>query len=281
MKENQTIMKKNQTLMDGYKQRNWEAIGALHGVPEERKPTVIELLDKTLDYVNTIIIDIVGPKTKLSDRENVNDKTITAEQRKQAVILLFPIITRISSHLDLTFNDVRNIYANVEFGVFDFNEKNLELSVLNVDLEGIFVAHFCDEYVAVRQKKPVVIPDCDEVRDIKHLTEKRDDEMRHLKDIVEMNFSDKIAREKLNDVLKLNKQLKTLEDALIVSGVTSEKKVFNIEVGNIPEDEIEDYVKNTIRKFKKDIPLGDTPLPDIKFPDEDIFLPIKGDEDLT
>jgi len=31
-----------------------------------------------------------------------------------------------------------------------------------------------------------------------------------------------------------------------------EKKTFYIPVGNIPEDEIEDYVRNIAKKFKKD-----------------------------
>ena len=48
-----------------------------------------------------------------------------------------------------------------------------------------------------------------------------------------------------------------------------EKKVFKIEVGNIPEDEIDDYVKNVMKRFME-IPEGE--LPDFKLPDYDIDL---------
>ena len=49
-----------------------------------------------------------------------------------------------------------------------------------------------------------------------------------------------------------------------------EKKIFKIEVGNIPEDEIEDYVRKVAEKMKKlkDIPEGE--LPDFQLPESDI-----------
>lgn len=43
------------------------------------------------------------------------------------------------------------------------------------------------------------------------------------------------------------------------------KHVFNIDVGSIPKDEIDEYIKNIIKKFKKPI----------SFDKEDFFLPIK------
>jgi len=62
--------------------------------------------------------------------------------------------------------------------------------------------------------------DCDEVKDIKHLTKERDDAVEHLKDIIEMNFSEEEAQKQLNHVFTLNKRLKLLEDQLIVNRVS-------------------------------------------------------------
>lgn len=65
-----------------------------------------------------------------------------------------------------------------------------------------------------------LLEDCDEVKDIKHLTEERDDAVEHLKDIIQMNFSDEVAQKQLNHIITLNKRLKLLEDQLIVGRVT-------------------------------------------------------------
>lgn len=72
-------------------------------------------------------------------------------------------------------------------------------------------------------EKKYVMLDCDEVRDIKHLTKERDYEVEQLKNTIELNFSEEVAREQLENVLKLNKQLKLLEDQLVINRVSKEK----------------------------------------------------------
>ena len=62
--------------------------------------------------------------------------------------------------------------------------------------------------------------DTDLVKDIKHLMEERDYALEHLKDILEMNFSEEKAREQLERILKQNKELKLLEDQLVLYRVT-------------------------------------------------------------
>jgi hypothetical protein len=54
----------------------------------------------------------------------------------------------------------------------------------------------------------------------------------------------------------------------------SEKRVFTINVGNIPEDEIEEYIRSIVIKFKKEIRDIDT----LNIPDCDIFIPEKREE---
>lgn len=62
--------------------------------------------------------------------------------------------------------------------------------------------------------------DCDEVKDIKHLMKERDDAVEHLKDIIEMNFSEEEAQKQLNNIFTINKRLKLLEDQLIVGRIS-------------------------------------------------------------
>ena len=50
------------------------------------------------------------------------------------------------------------------------------------------------------------------------------------------------------------------------------KKIYKIEVGNIPEDEIEDYVKNAIRRFKGLIEIPEGEVPELWLPEADIDL---------
>lgn len=61
-------------------------------------------------------------------------------------------------------------------------------------------------------------------KDIVRITEKRDYEVEQLKNTIELNFSEEVAREQLENVLKMNKQLKLLEDQLVVSRVTDASK---------------------------------------------------------
>ena len=53
------------------------------------------------------------------------------------------------------------------------------------------------------------------VRDIKNIMKERDYKINHLKDTLELNFSEEIPRKELDEILKINKQLKLLEDQLI------------------------------------------------------------------
>jgi len=57
-----------------------------------------------------------------------------------------------------------------------------------------------------------------------YVTEKRDDALEHLNDGIKQYLSKKIIMERLNSVLKINKQLKLLEDALVVSRTNGEDK---------------------------------------------------------
>ena len=54
--------------------------------------------------------------------------------------------------------------------------------------------------------------------EIARITDKRDYEALQLKYTIELNFSDEVARNQLEEILKLNKELKILEDQLISRG---------------------------------------------------------------
>ena len=60
-------------------------------------------------------------------------------------------------------------------------------------------------------------------KDIVHLTKERDYELEQLGHTIQLNFSDVVAREQLENILKMNKRLKLLEDQLVCSSVSKEK----------------------------------------------------------
>lgn len=102
------------------------------------------------------------------------------------------------------------------------------------------------------------IDDGDIYDDITYLTEKRDDALEHLNERVKVGNDDATIQRTLASVLRINKQLKMLEDVNNIQRITGEKKlIFKIDVGQMPDDEIEDYIKEVATKFKKgDLPEG-------------------------
>ena len=60
--------------------------------------------------------------------------------------------------------------------------------------------------------------------DLAYLTEKRDKELEHFNNGVKMYLTKKRLIERLDRVLRLNRQVKMMEDVLIVHRVTEAKK---------------------------------------------------------
>lgn len=92
----------------------------------------------------------------------------------------------------------------------------------------------------------------------------------------------------LNKIRRVFRQLVMAEDAMLTYRIirAGEKKVFKIDVGNIDEDDIEDYIYKVATKFKKSSQITPTDGQiDYRFNilgnDEDYFLPVRNANTVT
>ncbi len=87
---------------------------------------------------------------------------------------------------------------------------------------------------------------------------------------------------------KINKQLSLMEDAMLIQRImrAPERRIFKIDVGNIPPAEVDNHMQTIIGKMKK-IPYMDekTGEYNLKFNMEnmmeDYYLPVRGSESGT
>jgi hypothetical protein len=87
---------------------------------------------------------------------------------------------------------------------------------------------------------------------------------------------------------KIFKQLTLMEDAMLIHRImrAPERRIFKIDVGNIPPNEVDNHIQSIINKMKK-VPFIDEKTGDynLKFnlqnAIEDYFLPVRGDQSGT
>ena len=87
---------------------------------------------------------------------------------------------------------------------------------------------------------------------------------------------------------KIYKQLTLMEDAMLIHRImrAPEKRVFKLDIGNIPPSEVDNYMQNTISKMKRapviDETTGDYNLKyNMQNITEDFFLPVRGGDSGT
>jgi len=108
-------------------------------------------------------------------------------------------------------------------------------------------------------------------------------EMAHFRILADTNFIP-YGRSMIEGARKVWKQLLLLEDAMIVSRImrAPERRIYNIEVGNIPADGVDAYVENISNSMKK-VPYIDPATGDYNLRFnlinmlEDVFIPKRGD----
>ena len=115
--------------MEKYTREKWEMGGLLEKTPEERKDFVVETLNSTLELMTNIEITM-----------DSNNET-----------LMIPIILRIVNSIDITIEDIKEIYNQISKEFPNFIEKNKELGVLNIDLEAMYCSEFCSEYIKLKK----------------------------------------------------------------------------------------------------------------------------------
>ena len=112
-------------------------------------------------------------------------------------------------------------------------------------------------------------------------------EIAHFRVLSDTNFLP-YGRSLLENGRKIFKQLTLMEDAMLIHRImrAPEKRVFKIDVGNIPPREVEQFMQKIINKMKKtpviDQKTGDYNLKyNIESVTEDYFLPVRGGDSGT
>ncbi len=112
-------------------------------------------------------------------------------------------------------------------------------------------------------------------------------EMAHFRVLSDTNFLP-YGRSMLENGRKIYKQLTLMEDAMLIHRImrAPEKRVFKVDVGNIPPREVEQFMQRIINKMKKtpviDQTTGDYNLKyNVESVTEDYFLPVRGGDSGT
>jgi len=112
-------------------------------------------------------------------------------------------------------------------------------------------------------------------------------EMAHFRLLSDTNFLP-YGRSMLENGRKIFKQLTLMEDAMLIHRImrAPEKRIFKIDVGNIPPREVEQFMQKIINKMKK-IPVVDQKTGEynlkynVESVTEDFFLPVRGGDSGT
>ena len=112
-------------------------------------------------------------------------------------------------------------------------------------------------------------------------------EVAHFRLFSDANFLP-YGKSMLEGARKIFKQLTLMEDAMLIHRImrAPEKRVFKIDIGNIPPNEVENFMQRVINKMKK-IPVIDQKTGDynlrynIDSTTEDYFLPVRGGDSGT
>ena len=112
-------------------------------------------------------------------------------------------------------------------------------------------------------------------------------EMAHFRMLSDTNFLP-YGKSMIEGARRIWKQLSLMEDAMLIHRImrAPEKRVFKIDIGNIPPQEVDNYMQKIINKMKKtpfvDKNTGDYNLKyNIQNFTEDFFLPVRGSDSGT
>ena len=117
-------------------------------------------------------------------------------------------------------------------------------------------------------------------------TEFENYEIAHFRMISDSNFLP-YGRSMLEGGRKVWKQLSLMEDAMLIHRImrAPEKRIFNIDIGNIPPAEVDQYMQKVVGQMKKAPVMDDTGEYNLKYNvqniTEDFFLPVRGGDSGT
>ena len=111
-------------------------------------------------------------------------------------------------------------------------------------------------------------------------------EIAHFRLLSDSNFLP-YGRSYLEPARKIYKQVNLMEDAMLIHRImrAPEKRMFYVNVGNIPPNEVEQFMQKTINQMKKTPYVGDDGQYNLKFNMqnmmEDFYLPVRGGDTST
>ena len=117
-------------------------------------------------------------------------------------------------------------------------------------------------------------------------TEFENYEIAHFRMISDSNFLP-YGRSMLEGGRKVWKQLSLMEDAMLIHRImrAPEKRIFNIDIGNIPPAEVDNYMQKIVGKMKKAPVIDENGQYNLKYNiqniTEDFFLPVRGGDSGT
>jgi len=117
-------------------------------------------------------------------------------------------------------------------------------------------------------------------------TEFENYEIAHFRMISDSNFLP-YGRSMLEGGRKVWKQLSLMEDAMLIHRImrAPEKRIFNIDIGNIPPAEVDQYMQKIVGQMKKAPVIDDNGQYNLKYNiqniTEDFFLPVRGGDSGT
>ena len=111
-------------------------------------------------------------------------------------------------------------------------------------------------------------------------------EIAHFRLISDTNYLP-YGRSYIEPARKIFKQATLMEDAMLIHRITrsAEKRMFYINVGNVPPNEVEQFMQKTINQMKKTPYVGDDGQYNLRFNlqnmMEDFYLPVRGGDSST
>jgi len=198
-------------------------------------------------------------------------------------------------------DNIKQILENLYYDVLNL-DFNLWPWVRNLAKYGDFFLHLdISEKYGIVNAQPLSVHEIERVEDsdpenpyyvkFENLLEKNvtyeNYEMAHFRLLSDSNFIP-YGKSMVENGRRIHKQLQLMEDAMLIHRImrAPSKRVFKIDIGNIPPNEVENYMEQVISKMKKephiDRQTGDYNLKyNIQNMTEDFYLPTRGQNSNT
>lgn len=198
-------------------------------------------------------------------------------------------------------DNIKQILENLYYDVLNL-DFNLWPWVRNLAKYGDFFLHLdISEKYGIVNASPLSVHEIERVEDsdpenpyyvkFENLLEKNvtyeNYEMAHFRLLSDSNFIP-YGKSMVENGRRIHKQLQLMEDAMLIHRImrAPSKRVFKIDIGNIPPNEVENYMEQVISKMKKephiDRQTGDYNLKyNIQNMTEDFYLPTRGQNSNT